>query len=284
MELLSATMLGETPATIVSLVLCALAVTALWRLRRVTAGTTLVAPWCWAFAAVAAMTCAAVAAARDASSAATYRYLAGAMLLAPPMALLGAKRPQDRAWQWIVASLLLLAAIPVGQQWLYRPGGMLQVEPAWQWFLLVIATFSVINHLPTAHCVSALLYGVALHALLGEQFPAWLRAPYGEAELVALSCIAVAAWLAGRKRQNAKRSLFDRQWLDFRDAYGATWALRVMERFNASARTGDWGVHLTWSGFVNAEATPAELPEAAEQSWRNLMRRFLATNQREPEA
>ncbi len=70
----------------------------------------------------------------------------------------------------------------------------------------------------------------------------------------------------------------DRVWLDFRDAFGAVWGLRVMERMNASAAMLGWPVTLSWQGFLANEpgAGNVETPQIVEDSLRTLLRRFVS--------
>jgi hypothetical protein len=77
-------------------------------------------------------------------------------------------------------------------------------------------------------------------------------------------------------------------WRDFRNWYGTVWAVRVMERINASAAMYDWPVGLDWDGFVwrdwradqdGSAAAPiaAQQQTAIEQFLRNLLRRFVSS-------
>jgi hypothetical protein len=45
-------------------------------------------------------------------------------------------------------------------------------------------------------------------------------------------------------------------WFDFRDAFGTLWGLRVVERFNDTARRSNWPVRLGWRGFEFETRTP----------------------------
>ncbi len=280
MTTLCATLPGTTLLPSLSLVLGALTVTALWRLRRLTSGTTLVAPWRWAVGSVAAMIAVACLAGAGEVGAqqSLYRYLAGILLLAPQLALLGAKRPQNGAWQWVVVAFLALLALPAGNQWLYRPGGVFQLDPAWQWLLLVVALIGVVNHLPTARGLAAICYAAAQVCWLGDQFPVWLRFEIPAREAIGLSFICAAAWMAARTPRRTTRSPLDRLWLDFRDAFGVAWTLRVAEQFNATAARSGWPIALAWKGALHAasESNDQPQPPAATQCLENLLRRFVS--------
>ncbi|MES1213155.1 MAG: hypothetical protein ABUL64_01075, partial [Singulisphaera sp.] len=85
--------------------------------RRYVRGTTLVAPWCWAIVAVALVAAVDGAALLSGSGMtpawlSAARYLAAIATFCPLMAVLGAKRPQDRAWQLIVLALWFVLALP----------------------------------------------------------------------------------------------------------------------------------------------------------------------------
>jgi hypothetical protein len=70
----------------------------------------------------------------------------------------------------------------------------------------------------------------------------------------------------------------DRVWLDFRDAFGAVWALRVMERMNAASTMYGWPVLLSWNGFSPRDDAPevSPVPPTVEESLRTLLRRFVS--------
>ena len=78
-------------------------------------GSTLFAPCCWAALAWLAVTATELAIISIAGSAAwadQARFVAAVSTFCPTVALLGAKRPQDRAWQAIVLSLWCVLALP----------------------------------------------------------------------------------------------------------------------------------------------------------------------------
>jgi hypothetical protein len=218
-------------------------------------GTTLVAPAMWALAALAAVTAVetALAAPQPASlsgNAGIYRYLAGAALCCPLLALLGAKRPQNRAWGWIVLSLWVVLALPALEAWLFQRGRF-ELSGARAWFLLILIVTAMVNHLATRYLLSAGLVSLGQVLLMAEFLPTPLTgtaSPRG-----ALACFAVAV-LAGWLVPTRNKDAVDRVWLDFRDAFGLVWSLRVQERLNDLATAQSWPVRLTWRGFVPLEA------------------------------
>ena len=72
------------------------------------------------------------------------------------------------------------------------------------------------------------------------------------------------------------------RWLNFRNNWGAFWALRILNRINETAKLSHWPIQLTWSGFVPTE--PADLTAIATlddptrahitQTLDTLLRRF----------
>ncbi|MCO6459459.1 MAG: hypothetical protein J5I93_29455, partial [Pirellulaceae bacterium] len=130
-------------------------------------GTTLVAPWAWTLLAawtVAAVELAAVTVGRDwsAGELTAWRFLAATAALCPGMAVLGAKRPQDRAWSFIVAALWGMLGLPALKVLLLPAVATLSLHPAQSWFLAVLGVAPVVNWLPTRYWLSALLVGAGL--------------------------------------------------------------------------------------------------------------------------
>src|SRR5262249_30040310 len=96
----------------------------LWRGRRRVIGTTLAAPWAWSLVSLAAQFATIASSVFDPPGIwnAPLGYAAAITSFGPVVAVLGAKRPQDRAWQWIVVTLLVVLALPSGQFLLVRQG------------------------------------------------------------------------------------------------------------------------------------------------------------------
>jgi len=241
----------------------------LFRAGRDLRDTTLLAPWRWTCFSFATLVCGEVSVAwlsaeGSLACAAHVRYWAGVTTLAPFVALLGAKRPQDRAWQWIVLALLTLLALPSAKAMVFDSGTPPAPHSAWRLLLAVLLASQFANHALTRFWHAALLAGLAQLTWLAGYLPGVEVPRVGHLSLGGLALATAAIWLARRPRScrwirknSGCRRLghepIDRVWLDFRDAYGALWALRVAERFNASAVSHGWPARLRWQGMRLAE-------------------------------
>ncbi|MEX2558441.1 MAG: hypothetical protein WD403_00940 [Pirellulales bacterium] len=278
-------------AAALSVGLSAAGVAALLRCHRAVAGTTLAAPVFWALGCLAATagveTVAASWQVHTPAWLAYARYLAAATTLAPSMALLGARRPQDKAWQFIVLSLIVVLWLPVGSGWALGTSRLPELHAAWSWFLLALIGVGWINHLPTRYWLASGLVAAGQLCLLSDQLPFGLP-PLGPwRPLLGLACLVLAIVLAARaaRRRPAVVRPLDRLWHDFRDAFGLLWAARVAERFNASAAMYDWPVRLGWGGLkaspTGDEATPSPAEadprlKTMETNLKSLLRRFVS--------
>ena len=263
-----------------------------WRLPRVR-GTTLVAPWCWSLLVLVSLSASEFLIGRSGSPlpawAAHLRFAAAMTTFCPVMAVLGAKRPQNLGWQFVVVSLLVILCLP-SIEWLLF-GGQSEIHPARFWFLAILVALGALNFFGTRFWPSSLLYGAGQAVLMAPFFFAQPLLNGSQAALVGMAAL-LLAWLliaAHLPRSRPAATPLDRVWLDFRDAFGAVWAWRVADRTNASATMYDWPVMLTWHGFRTSGATgglstradtgeviASEIPAAVEDSLRTLLRRFVS--------
>jgi hypothetical protein len=197
---------------------------------------------------------------------------------------LGAKRPQDFAWQFVVAALVGVLWLPAGQWWLARGGTRLELHAAWSWFLAALVLLGLANHLATRFWLPALLAATGQWMLLAPQLPL-LACPLSDAAraIVGLALVVAALVAAVRTASRRRNSLtpLDRVWLDFRDAFGAAWALRVQQRIHASAAAYGWNLTLHWSGFATRDGAathsiPPDDAAAALAGLNGLLRRFVS--------
>jgi len=280
-------------------------------------GTTLVAPWVWAILAIFAIVAAELATElvpsldRSPGLSAT-RYAAYAASLCPIVALLGAKRPQDRGWQLIVLSLWGIMLVPVFSS-LFFSSGVLSVELIWSCFLAVLIAIGFFNTILTKYWLAGILVTAGQIFALGDVLPG-LSSWFGAASMqqlsagsqrssITLALFVLAIWsvhLVSARSQSSQHidpqlptgsrriAEMNQLWFDFRDAFGTIWALRIAERVNANAARYDWGIVLRWGGFepqsLEAEENkspdlsqlPAETIDALESSTRVLLRRFVS--------
>lgn len=270
------------------------AVTIAWQLPRVR-GTTLTAPFCWAVASAVAL--AWIEVARYHGTLETFRplgrsvatYLAACTTFCPLMAVLGAKRPQDRAWQWIVASLWLILAAPALQSLVASSGRYLLLSGPWRWFVILLLAVSLAVYWPTRFRIAAIFATAGQVALLS---PALIVAAHEHAAaMFTTGCcwLAVATVIAvrlsridqsQRAQQAAPRELTYAvaRWLWFCDAWGALWGLRVMLRVNQTAELQNWPVRLSLGSVEVVETAATDSPAATapqiEAALDAVLRRF----------
>jgi hypothetical protein len=253
------------------------------------AGTTLRGPWWWAVLSLGSVAAAEVLTAQLAEQGDAWvshlRYAAAVTTFCPLMALLGAKRPQDRAWPLIVLSLWVILALPAGQAIVHRPDMALRLHAAWRWFLLILIAVGLINALPTRYWPSALLTAAGQALLLRPNLPVvssdpflpvpWVWRLEPIAGLLLLSAAAVL-WAMGVPRAAPAARPLDRVWIDFRDAFGVVWALRVADRFNDTARICRWPARLGWHGLAPESEPGPELDDEMRRALATLLRRFVS--------
>ena len=145
---------------------------------------------------------------------------------------------------------------------------------------MILVGIGALNGVGTRRWLSSACYAAGQGVLIAPLLSATDSAlPDASAPLLGLTLIAASFALPMRARR-APQSVgrLDRVWLDFRDAYGLVWSLRVAERMNASAAMYAWSVQLGWQGFYNRESAtrPVVVPAAVEECLRTLLRRFVS--------
>jgi hypothetical protein len=189
------------------------------------------------------------------------------------------------AWQFIVLSLWCVLVLPSGEALLFGRGNGLEVGVVRSWFLLILIGMALLNTLPTRFALSGLLLAGGQLLMLWRflPLPAVDWGPAATLWGLGLAVAGGALFAFGWPRAGAVGNPLDRVWRDFRDLYGAAWALRVAQRINASAALYDWGVTLAWHGFVDRAdptstniAVRPDVRAAIESSLATLLRRFVS--------
>jgi hypothetical protein len=246
--------------------------------RRSIRETTLVSAWWWTLAGLALW-----GAAELFRLEGPLRFAAIGLSFCPAVALVGAKRPQHLAWNFVVASLWAIVVLPAAEAMFLHPGRPLEMGDARGWFLWILILLAPVNFILTRHWPSALLLAAGQIVALGEHLPLIRRELMAHAALLGLVLAALAMCVAWMTSASARRSLaYDRLWLDFRNTFGLLWSLRVQERINAAAKQYDWPLELAWSGFCEKsngapliEVDPAIEP-ALRTTVKGLLRRFVS--------
>ena len=265
------------------------AATCLLRNRKYFAGTTLWAPWCWTLVAVACVAgvevLAGMAAWNDSQAKLqSLRLLAGLSTCCPGIAILGAKRPQHRIWQFAVISLWAVMALPVAENWFLDPGVPVHMQGFRAWFPCLIVFVCAANFLPTRFGWWACGCACSQLLLLAGHIPL-LPASFGTVGTLTGMALAVGMVVlvaSGIPAKSSTKLPAERLWIDFRDAFGVLWGLRVAERVNETAQRSNWGLHLEWRGIRRlSEGQPdVEFDSssllALDKNMRSLLRRFVS--------
>ena len=207
------------------------------------------------------------------------------LVLCPPIAVLGARRPGVAAWNGFVLLPLIavlgwpaIAVILSGA----RPGSFSLEAPPLIGLLLVLV-MGTGNYAGTRYApAAALVFGavVLLAASLAPQ-TRWPLTPVQSRGLAVwgLGAAALLAQLVWRRR-NPDVAGPDRVWRDFRDQFGIVWAHRIRERVNAQALQEKWPIRLEPSGFVPVDPKQvicdSSTQQSIERTLRWLLRRFVS--------
>jgi hypothetical protein len=259
------------PAALVALVVA----------RKHVLGTTLIVSWWWSIAALlAASSVEYLALGRvlsDDNTLAALRYTARVLLLCPTISVLGAKRPQDGPWNFVVVSLWGILTLPALQAIVLNSGQSLEIGVFPACVLLVLLLLSLANSLPTRHGWAGLAAAGGQWLLLNDYLPLGLGLSRDWLSAAGFLLLALAALVlaSGREQVHATCEL-DRLWLDFRDRFALFWSLRLQERMQAASKMYRWPVALQWRGWDRTSELTTEQHAAILTTLRGLLRRFVS--------
>jgi hypothetical protein len=228
---------------------------------RAARGTTLVAPLAWALLAYLLIGIASIEwIPLTKTEWSKWMFIAATSTLCPSMALLGAKRPQNRAWQLIVFAFWFVMALPAIRSLLFQAGEGLEIHTIWKWFIAVVILAGCVNHLPTRFGWAAVVIAGGQIQLFWNHLPWNLGSPVMIGRIAGFGMILsgiVFAYLLHRikQRQLAAYRGWNRAWRDFRDFFGVVWGLRIIERVSQMPSALENCIQLSWDGFH--ELTPA---------------------------
>lgn len=206
------------------------------------------------------------------------RYAALCLTGCAGVAVLGARRPIVRVWNFVVAALLLVLFLPVAESTVV--GRSLFLSAVQALFVGAVLAVAVVNYVPTRLGPAAALLAVTCTIdLLVLAGPAGLVESIRPATPFARWLLVMIPWVAyGRIALRPRIATeLDRTWLDFRDRHGLVWAQRVREQFNNAARNAGWRAVLRWRGlwfYDGASVREPEQLEEMENVLRSLLKRF----------
>ncbi|MBX7103894.1 MAG: hypothetical protein K1X57_07425 [Gemmataceae bacterium] len=191
-------------------------------------------------------------------------WLALTLTSAAGIAVLGARRPIIGMWHFLVASLLVVLWLGFAEGLL--DGSGLKLGAFRLTFVAVLLCVGFGNYVMTRWGVIVMtMIAPALTALF-LQAKAGIVVPW-PAGLVSLGLWAAMVWPSPKHRS---------EWQRFRDRYGAVWALRLREQFQAAAFHRGWPVTLSWRGL---QSTSDTVDPAWESAVEVLMKRFRSTGE-----
>ena len=236
----------------------------------------------------------------DIAAMAIHRVVVAALSVCPAMSLLGAKKPQHGVWQFIVATLAAVLALPTASAILIRPGSLPDLHILGRVLLPILVTVGWMNFVGTSRSIAATLIAVGHISLIwpllpGIQLEAAL--PQAVLDLAAISCMTfggvlalIQTLVALSKRRVAqavsdksleKNAVFESRvnncFVPLRETLGAAWTLRLIERFDLLATRRGWPVRLTFKGvkFTQDLQSLNWQPDAA-RAVEALLRRFVS--------
>lgn len=217
------------------------------------------------------------------------RYFSAVLAITPVLAMLGAKRPQNLAWQCIVATMVAVLVSPVGKAWAYAEI-FFETPMLFRWLLAAHILIGFANYAPTRFAVPAALAAVGQVLLAAGALPFLNAGSYSNfrSGVAVLACaIILAVWLDHSSSKHAPG--MQRLWNDFRNHYGAVWTLRVAERLNSTAEMHRWPVEFSWSGLLvkgfssrsyvddkSLDSLDPEVRHRVERELRSMLRRFVS--------
>jgi hypothetical protein len=182
-------------------------------------------------------------------------FAAVALLGCASVAVLGAKSPGASAWQFVVGALAAVLLLPYVESAVRdRPVDFSGVR----WiFVCGLGILSIANYILTRLAFPIILFavGLVLNVVISDLVTRQDLAVFARfLGVIAVWAAPAVAWY-GFCAQVDSISPTTRLWLDFRDRFGAIWALRVMEQFNRSAANAGSSATLTWRGLSGPDAS-----------------------------
>jgi len=209
-----------------------------------------------------------------------FAYVASVLSLCPPMLVLGARRPTNRAWTgFVIAPMIVVLCWPVITLALHggwhRP---LQLETPHLVAYLFVAVMSLGNYVGGSLTFSAILCGASLATIAASSAQHKASGDEGLAAVTFAVLILAFGTLTGLRRLRKTTWPTDplnRVWQEFSTLYGLVWSRRVLDRVNAIAEKQQWPGRLHADGFHWDRPLDDGTQQQVEHALRWLLRRFV---------
>ena len=207
-------------------------------------------------------------------------YTTVVLTICPLIAVLGARRPTIRVWNWfVVLPLTAVLLWPVALCWMPRGPEKLLLEAPHLAGFGVVLMMGIGNYIGTRWTAVAVGTLVSVALLLSTVSGSSEEAARMRALAAGILCSAIWGSRHVTARTKSPGPSWERVWDDFRQTFGIVWAHRIAERVNAEAVKGDWATRLQPTGFVPARPEAGLDLEsdhsAIDHTLRWLLRRFV---------
>jgi hypothetical protein len=261
-------------------------------------GTTLVGPWGWTVASSIAVVSATILSHTiSEQSGSLLRYFAAISTCCPMVAILGAKRPQNRAWQWIVGALWIVLALPAITAITFAHPN-LQLGGLWTSLLFILIVLPVGNYLSTRYFFPAILAASAQVFFLVDcgaislwgaaavvtKYSVVSSATTGQF-LALVSTLIVGYITPHNSHLRSRGTQIADVWYEFSQLYGILWSRHVADRAERIFEQSGIAIGLGRAGFYarmndgEQQPIPADtLPPEVEATLNHLLLRFVSQN------
>jgi hypothetical protein len=206
-------------------------------------------------------------------------YVAAVLSLCPPMLVLGARRPTNRAWTgFVIAPMIAVLCWPVITLALHggwhRP---LQLETPHLIAYLFVVVMSLGNYVGGSLTLATLLCGAGLTCigLSSAQSASVLARSGGVTVAVLFLAFGVLTGTRQLRKTMWPDDPINRVWQEFSTLYGLVWSRRVLDRVNAIAEKQQWPGRLHADGFHWDRPLDDATRQQVEHALRWLLRRFV---------
>jgi hypothetical protein len=207
-------------------------------------------------------------------------YLAAGLSLCPPMLVLGARRPTNKAWVgFVIAPMIAVLAWPMVTLAMHGSWDRrLELETPHLCGYLLVVMMSYGNYVGGRLTLPALMIAVSLAGIGIATAQRKLDWHHGHDIIAACLFVGGAGVVGATRRLRAAdwpADPFDRVWQEFSTLFGLVWSRRLLDRINAIAEKQQWPGRLHADGFHWDRPLDDGTRQQVDHALRWLLRRFV---------